>query len=623
MNIDKMTEIYLPCMIVPVVFLLYAIWRYVQHWNDGMEPFVLAYSKIHYTKRALILTMLVLSLYHAVEPMPLDVPPVGYIVRKTCYFAYAAAWGVSYSLLIFEHNRRLKMAWMGHRLFWPMCLGTNLLKTVVQSIIVYMTDYSDIQPEILRGSTYAVSTLICFILTVFAIFQPIDFAQLRSPHDKMIEMKRFIPLIRSYETSPIKKPIIKVKISDIKIKHLGNKNVPLYTISISLFKLIYTVRRSYLEFQSLHTCLRNKFNYHRFPFLNFPALPKFSSTDSLDYRMSSLTQYLSDLCYPEYMSEELLDFLDVQEDLKKELITEHKKILDIHAVSFDTTPRIMYHDTHIKEFSFVEECHKKEWHLQRYVDIRIQKWKQVNSPDTHIEYKINWKTSVENYQGCIYKRYNEIYALHCSLKKLLYPAALPEFPSKFYLDSFRKNINTKAIECRKKELEAYLGHILNDPAYHCKELFKFIGLDIKPETLWRCASGYCNYDLTNMTWESEVSDIGEHYVTYVMEIERTGEVYALWTTKHRYREFWQLNQALKSRSQSPALLRYMDYLQLSCKEKECELPKLPRRNLAGSHRYADLQTRKNKLDMYCRSLMNNETIICSYEFRKFIDEPDC
>jgi hypothetical protein len=622
MKLDKVTEIYLPCLIVPMFFLLYAVCRYIKHWHDGMEPFVLAYSRTHYTKRALVLTMLVLSLYHAIEPMP-DIPYTGYIVRKICYFAYAIAWGVSYSLLIFEHNRRLKMAWLGHRSFWPMCFVANMLKTVVQSMMVYMTGDKAIHAEIVRGSTYAISTLICFILTIFALFRPVDFSQPRSPLDKMIEMRRYIPLLRSYEASPRKKPIIKVRISDMKVKQFGSKNVPLYTLSITILKHTYTVRRSYLEFQSLHTCLRNKFDYHRFPCLNFPALPKFSQSDTLDFRMNSLTSYLSDLCYPEFMSEELLDFLEIDDSIKEDLLTEHNRILDIHAVSFETTPRKVYQDIHIKEFSFVEESNTQEWHLQRYIYIRIQDWKQVDNPDTHIEYRITWQTWDRSYRGSMYKRYNEIYALHCSLKKTLSPATLPEFPSKFYLDSFRKNINTKAIECRQKELEAYLGHILNDPAYHCEELFQFIGFEIKPEALWTLASGNASYDLTHIIWESEVSDIGEHYVTYVMEIERTGDAYALWTCKHRYREFWQLHKALKSRAKSPALLRYIEYLQKLSKLRSVVLPKLPRRNLAGTHRYADLQNRRNSLESYCRSLMSNETVTCSYEFRKFMNEPDC
>mmetsp|Transcript_13467 Transcript_13467/g.13516 ORF Transcript_13467/g.13516 Transcript_13467/m.13516 type:complete len:110 (+) Transcript_13467:470-799(+) len=93
------------------------------------------------------------------------------------------------------------------------------------------------------------------------------------------------------------------------------------------------------------------------------------------------------------------------------------------------------------------------------------------------------------------------------------PASLPKFPSKNYLQTFRSQ-DSHALEIRKRKLENYLGHVLNDAAFLCQDVLDFINCGVDLESIWKSKLQGISYILHSpITWEGEV-DKESHFLLY-------------------------------------------------------------------------------------------------------------
>jgi hypothetical protein len=626
MTLDEFLFLDMQFLAVPSYFMIYSTVRYIYHWHDGKEPTISSYSRIHFTKRILTLLMLVISLYLATLHQHHDWNSSEAAMRKVCYACYSIAWTASYALIIFEERRRLQIQWWGHRLFWFMSSVNNLTMGIVHLTFIHDTDECSTQELVISNILNFLSTISCCILTALGCINPE--LQIKINEEEILNEIINIHignLEENKENGPETLPVLKTSIQDVKVKQLNDKKILFYNIQVKLSSKLYTVRRSFLEFSSLHSYLRTKFDFHKFPCLNFPAFPRFNTCDDISWRISALSKYLNTICKPEFMSEELLDFLDIEEKSREIFLRENRKILELNCVSF-LSPRALPDLLEVPKLrsrnpSQADDFDKAELNLQRYITVRIDRWYKTNYPDTHVEYTITWSASKLFQKGLVQKRYSDIYGLHCSLKKILHPVNLPEFPSKNYLETFRKTYNEEMLNCRKNQLERYLSHVLNEPAYHCEELFKFLGLNATPQDLWEASEIKYSYAIKRMKWDSEVSELGKAFHIYSIEIERIGLDSVIWQFRHRFSEFVALHKELASRSQSPVLEIYMDYLQKKGLLYNPSLPGLPSRTFAEVKKYEDLSRRCMSLEIYLSALLNNECTISSYEFRRFIEDP--
>lgn len=371
------------------------------------------------------------------------------------------------------------------------------------------------------------------MLTLFAIFHPNEFPPISEETNitTPLRQRRGTNIVSPYRTVALGSSevsgVVKVTIKDYKMKVENGKQIVYFNILVKFIGESQTVRRTYIEFDTLHKALRLKFPVDQFPYMAFPTFPLFRATFSLDQRMKELSAYLNDLCKPELMADELLDFLEIKGQPRKFLLDEHIKYSEaercIDITNEDGSARLdSYTFNHFQSQPDRAVSNEKNTYLnlQRYIKISIVEWIGVNDgEDSHIEYAIKWQSCVTSAEGKVKKRFKEFYELHKILKKSLSPARLPKFPSKNYLHNLRK-IDDIAIEMRKRKLELYLGHILNDPAFHAKEVFDFIGFNIEREALIENPFQDYTYVLfTPIGWEGEL-DNDSHYIVYILSFAK-------------------------------------------------------------------------------------------------------
>ena len=95
----------------------------------------------------------------------------------------------------------------------------------------------------------------------------------------------------------------------------------------------------------------------------------------------------------------------------------------------------------------------------------------------------------------MHKKYKDFASLNSLLKKLLSPAILPKFPAKTYVQNLRK-ADSQGLEIRRRKLEKFMAHVLNDPSFQCQELLDFIEYKQPVFTIWEKICDV-EYELTN------------------------------------------------------------------------------------------------------------------------------
>lgn len=374
----------------------------------------------------------------------------------------------------------------------------HIVFAVLQTIETISEDEGHSVIAVEKIVTFILAFFICCVLASYSLFRPNEFSLMNT--DPLLYQTRNNNRIRrttigrrrtmmASDDSPEIK-LLTTSIKECKIKTENNKQNVYFSIIVSASGKNHTVRRTYAEFDSLHKNLRLKFPVDNFPYLDFPSFPLFHNNSyNLDQRMKALNEYLTELCFPEFMASVLLDFLEVHGAERACCLDTHNSIVneERHLSIYSNESTMSRHGSFAVSYYQPQLTHTDEtdaiqlpnYHLHSFINIKIIKWIEESS---HVQYLLQWKIAKLSQEGTIKKRFNDFYELHKKLKKTLSPAQLPKFPSKNYLQNFRSQ-DSHALEIRKRKLEDYIGHILNDAAFLCIEALEFIGCPVDVETV--------------------------------------------------------------------------------------------------------------------------------------------
>jgi hypothetical protein len=501
-------------------------------------------------------------------------------VRTVFFSIQTIAWVFSLSLVMFDYNRRLHAAWYGQRLFILMNVFVYIALCTLEGIEMDR-DHLNYPYEIAQLTLYAISSLLACVLTLFFLLRPNDF--FKSSNLYYSFAKGSLSKSTSTVTEIDAANLLTIEINDFKTKLRADQTPTVYyNVTVRSNYTTHTVKHTYAEFSELSCTLKRTF-----PSVKLPDLPKFDTTrDSVGARMTELAKYLEGVCVPEVICGELLDFLGIGNPWRGQLVEFSRQLVARRA----SLTRINEELAPLEALSVLE--------------VSIGQWEDSES---FVRYQIKWVAPGLNVEGVLNHRYNELHNLHKTLKNRLAPGKLPSFPP--------KNIFALAddsIYKRARELQKYLNHIANDPAYLCKEFLDFMGCSLSVETLWRRMS-YKTVRLVEMTWESECSEDNQLTITYIIKLER-GDVG--WTIHRRYSEFFHMNQCIVSRSSSPQLDKYLEKMH----HDHTSLPPLPKKSIRRLTDSDDIERRRNGLGQYLEKCLMNPSIRVCYAFKEFLSE---
>ncbi|CAG9318214.1 unnamed protein product [Blepharisma stoltei] len=638
----NLVELYSPMLLIPFWFISYTIFRCRRHFSDGTDR-THHFSRNLTTKYICTFFMMIFCFIHVFDILPSSYSTSEKTVRMFFFSSLGFAWFLSFYLVIFETRRRLRMKWSGHRSFWPINMVIHLIFAILQ-ILETVTDFNnhEIIP-IEKIVTFLLAFGICCILAVYAVFRPNEFTLINNDpllYSRNMNQNRRTTVGRR-KTVPeqeAEKKLFTTSIKECKIKTENNKQVVYFHIIVTSGGRTHTVRRTYAEFDSLHKTLRLKFPVDEFPYLDFPSFPRFHQNSyNLDYRMKALNDYLQELCFPEFMAAVFLDFLEINGHERTECLEYHNKVVneERHLSIGSNDESGSRHGSVVAnyyqpKFVYADEADTVQvpnYHLHSFINVKILKW--IEERD-HIEYAVQWKIPRLTQEGTIQKRFNEFYEFHRKLKKSLAPAGLPKFPSKNYLQNFRSQ-DSHALEIRKRKLENYLGHVLNDTAFLCQDVLDFINCTVDLESIWKSRLQGISYILHSpITWEGEV-DKESHFLLYSLNFSKLykGRQLCEWNIKRRYKDFNRLNRFLTKRLESPTLgnyIRFQQKLNITKPRKNSieiqVLPSLPGKSISPLSSPGEIEARRKGLEKYMEELIAMPISAESFAFREFIDDPE-
>lgn len=471
-----------------------------------------------------------------------------------------------------------------------------------------------------RVAVYLLSAAVALLLSLCGLLKPNDFVPGNWRDPFISDMQEETTASGSHmNTSDLI-----IEMENYKKKLQREKSVVLYELRVSIRNYSQLLWKSYMDFEKLQEELRDKLRVE-FPMLRLPRLPGISMSDSIDSKLEGLKRYMTEINHPAFYCEVFLDFLSIPTDYRDILIREHFKVtgnsdLQQARTTSYATPIMLSELTppnpqsHSPKFSF------------SFFEVNIANWYQTESQDGHIEYELEWKVSVEGDWACregkVTRRFNDFYLMHKGLKQDIAPAKLPEFPSRAFLKKLIKGIDKEATEARKRALETYIRHALNDPAFLAPRILDFIECTLTPiEIFSKHRPNVCVIKLhLPMDWEGELGENDEQYILYLLRLEKAGHQ---WTVKRRFREFDALHHLLMGRLNSPYLAefhRIMGQKTSSDLIRPDDFPAMSKKPLPLSTT-AEIETRRKGLEVYFQSLLQFPYIMEAYAFRQFIEEP--
>ena len=601
--------------LVPVWFISYAVIRMKRHWSDGKDKFILLNRHV-YLKWLLTLIMTLLTFFHILDLSFFATLTQSQMISRSAFFGLLfCAWLVSFKLAIFENNKRLVMKWTGHRSFWPVNLGIHVYLFINEEI------FFDVHSLIANWTavilaTYALQAACCLVLTLYAFFRPNEFLTI-GECDYSLMRKDFRKSSAIMNTGEqLEYPLISIK--SYKIKQECSKSITIFTIISTINSQIFISKRSLADFDSLQKEIKTKFPQEIFPNLTIPSFSSILAYTAED-KMKVFVEYLNNLSAPEFMLPEFLDFLRITDPCRANLIKANEEILQKDATlsvgelrSESTIER--YFNTSTKS-EIAENLDEQSGYLyQKYIEVKISKWIEV---EKHIEYSIIWAIRYMELSGGTQKRYNDFQEFHKHHNKIVTPARLPKFPSKNYIKKLTK-IDEKALNLRRVKLEDYLSHILNDPAFLCREALEFVGINTTVESILSFKHPASQIKLQSpLSCYPEIDDRGYHLV-YSIKLCKSveGSQKIGWCVTRRFREFDELHCFLQNRAQSALLSKG------SHKCTVISMPNLPGKSVGQMVCPADIESRRHGLEKYLEDLLLVPKISQAYVLHKFLQEPE-
>lgn len=620
MKESTLLEIYCPMLIIPFWFTFYTLHRLRRHWNDGKERQKESGTASLYFKYVLVICMLIISIAQVLLVLRSDEDFLDIKVIKLVLFsAFIFAWISSLGMLKLEFVLRLKMKWIGHRSFWPINL---IIYSILFTMELYIHDWQIL--AFLRNEhliTNTVGLILCLILTALCIIKPNEFTKSKDDVSaNLIKKARFSVGVRN--STPEDRGLagaVQVSIKNYKIKVENGKQIILYNISVKIKGEILKIRRTYNEFDKLYKAIRRSFPLEVFPYMTFPSFPIFSGTKlTIEQKTSALNEFLNGLCCPEFMLKETLDFLNIQGEFRDKLLEEHEEILEAEkAVAITEQDEVTYiRESFVSDnkISIFEKSNKIHSHFHFFFKLEIS----VQESGNKKVFVVSWNLVSENEKNEVVKEFKDFNTLNSNLKKALSMVMLPKFPEKSYVQNLRK-ADSHALEIRRRKLEKYLGHLLNDPAFICQELLDFIQCttDINIILDKPCQS---EYELScPVGWEGELEG-SSSYIIYIMNFTKyyEGEKVIEWSIKRSFKDFQYMDNFLVKRMKSPGLFRYLNMF----KQKVGDWPKLPSKHPTSLSNPGEIEICRSEIQNYMEELSSVTLIATAYAFKSFIEDPD-
>ena len=204
------------------------------------------------------------------------------------------------------------------------------------------------------------------------------------------------------------------------------------------------------------------------------------------------------------MTVELLDFLAIKGNYRDVLMFRHSQTIEEKLPNTEVLPRSEslanhYYTPKLSTFTmenniFYSQC--LQWIVQ--ISIPSYRFEEISQS---IDYYVKWEIPSLNLAKIKPFKFKEFASLHKTLKRVVHPANMIQFPSKNYIRNLKdKNKDKDSIELRRAQLEYYLLEIFNDPAFICKESLEFIGCDAEVDDVLRNVPDYF-YRITDISWE--------------------------------------------------------------------------------------------------------------------------
>lgn len=600
-------------------FLLYSFRRIALHWRDGKEKVITSSGRL-VVKIACTVTCSLLALAHIVDYVPSKYDKENSIARTVFFSLYSFSWLISSYLTYFDYSRRLPSQWQGQRFFWIFGLIANIsLLSFNLSINLYNFQGSELfQFDIIQLLAYILSIILCCLLSSYSIFRPNDFS-ITSP-ELIKKLKRSTVLFdETIENDDIK---IKVSIIGYKIKQVQSITLLHFNINVSVNRLVHSISRTLADFEALDLCLREKFPKSQFPNLKFPEFHKEAlRKEDPSIRAKLLNTYLSELCCPDFMTSELLNFLQIEGNVRDLLVVrnsigfEEKTPMSEDFLRSDSS-LFNYHSTNL---NLSNQDSGNLLNLKWVVDVTIPTYRIEE--DGSIDYYVRSEFVANKIEKTRPYKFKDFGELHKALKKIVSPGTVMNFPNRNYTKTL-KSRDKEGIEQRKKQLENYISVLANDPAYISKEVLEFLGDSISLDEVYSLIPMF-NYRIHGEgEWEGEISDDSSHYILYSFFIIKIKDKFEIqWKIMKRFREFDALHKKLTQRHASPLLKQFLVETGKLRKDENIQaLPPLPNKRISPLSTLGEIVERKKMLEGYLIELFSNPAVICSYQFRGFIED---
>lgn len=622
MKESTLLEIYCPMLVIPFWFIFYTLHRLRRHWNDGRGRTINSKTMSLYLKYFMVWGMAGLTGVQVVIVLWFGEEFEDILVIKTVLFsAFALAWVMSSVMLKLEFGLSLKMKWVGHRSFWPI---NFIIYTVLVAKDLKKSDWSvwNVFFDV-RMIINCIGFLLTLMLSVLAVFKPNEFEKSKDDVSaNLIKKARFSTGARF--STPEDRGLagaVQLSIKNYKIKVENSKQIVLYNITVKIKGEVYKIRRTYHEFDRLYKSIRKSFPLEVFPYMSFPSFPIFTGMNlTLEQKTHALNEFLIGLCCPEFMLQETLDFLNIKGPFRDKLLEEHEEILEAEkAVTITEVDENTYGNKDSfstdNRISIFEKSSKLHTHLHNFFQIKLNVTELANNKS---EYLLTWVIPNSSDHFEVRKKFRDFSNLNTLLKKTLYPAILPKFPEKSYVQNLRK-VDSQALEIRRRKLEKYLSHLLNDPGFICQEILDFIGCQVDLNAIIDKPCG-SEYELNGQVgWEGEL-DGNSSYIIYVMNFVKyyEGEKVNEWSIKRGFKDFEYMDQFLLKRTKSHIFLNYLNFF----KQKMTDWPKLPNKYPTNLSNPTEIDICRSEIQNYMEELCSVTLIGTAYAFKCFIDDPD-
>lgn len=608
---DKDLFWYYICVVwVPVYFIGYSVLHILIHNRDGQEGGKIRYSRTYKLKQIVLAFLVTVCMVNAIIEVSFICLHVyedtGDFIRPAYYIFAALAWSLCFYLVRFDFKRRLKMGRFGQRVFWVMSGPLFIV-----DIFLMNQDYGTSDLEVgLRIGFYTLSAIFVSWLAFIAFYRPDDFGNKpETVYEPLASL-----LIESDHAPSFSELQTQVEILDYKIKMEGSKAVVFYNIQVVICASRYVIKRTSAAIEDLGKLLKDHLGVLRIQGLEIPQFPEPTYRESSMHKIiEDLEVFLKEASKPVCMLDGVCDFFEIPPQYRDSIRAEQKSLQEF----FRQTSSVQFSMPESGSTEFASIVHREP---QMFFLVSIPNYARIGD---HFEYSIHWQFVKSGLLGKCTYRYNEMRKFNSMLKSSLGNVELPEFPSKNLMSFILHEPKSEALTQRSSSLAKYYEALMNDPAYTCEALLKFMNCDIPLDVIW---SPRLHGDILQlsgpMSWEQHLDIEPKPYVNYSFTVVKyqDSRLVNSWTLSRRYNEFKDLHAGLRARCASPMLKRYLKYLKIDSSVSK-QVPAIPKKSFKMLQDPKQIEVRKDDLQRFLEKCFVLRHILDSHCFRVFIEEP--